>query len=98
MPSFHRIFIIIYITKISYKIRAVEADLHVPVPFLSRTVCTLAEAAPLQEVPVHLLGRRLVGNVLGRITIEQIYQLAGLLTEFHDVLARSEIDLWDFTD
>ena len=34
--------------------RAVEADLHVPVPFLSRTVCTLAEAAPPQEVPVHL--------------------------------------------
>ena len=36
--------------------RAVEADLHVrvPVPFLSRTVCTLAEAPPPQEVPVHL--------------------------------------------
>ena len=36
--------------------RAVEADLHVhvPVPFLSRTVCTLAEAAPPQEVTVHL--------------------------------------------
>ena len=27
--------------------RAVEADLHVSVPFLSRTVCALAEAAPL---------------------------------------------------
>ena len=76
MPSFHRIFIIIYITKISYKIRAVEADLH----------------------PVHLLGRRLAGNVLGRITKEQRYKLAELLTEFHDVLGRSEIDLWDFTD
>ena len=33
---------------------AVEADLHVPVPFLSWTVCTLAEVAPPQEVPVHL--------------------------------------------
>ena len=32
--------------------RAEEADLHVP--FLSRTVCTLAEVAPPQEVPVHL--------------------------------------------
>ena len=26
--------------------RAVETDLHVPVPFLSRTVCALTEAAP----------------------------------------------------
>ena len=34
--------------------RAVEADLHEPVPFQSRTVCTLAEAAPTQEVPAHL--------------------------------------------
>ena len=34
--------------------RAVEADLHEPVPFLSRTVCTLAEAAPPKEVPAHL--------------------------------------------
>ena len=36
--------------------RAVEAalHLHVPVPFLSRAVCTLAEAAPPQEVPVYL--------------------------------------------
>ena len=34
--------------------RAVEADLHEPVPFLSRTVCTLAEAAPPQELPAHL--------------------------------------------
>ena len=33
--------------------RAVEADLHEPVPFLSRTVCTLAEAASPQEVPAH---------------------------------------------
>ena len=33
---------------------AVETDLHVPVPFLSRSVCTLAEVAPPQEVPVHL--------------------------------------------
>ena len=32
--------------------RAVEADLHVR-SFLSRTVCTLAEAAPPQEVPAH---------------------------------------------
>ena len=31
---------------------AVEADLHVPM-FLSWTVCTLAEAAPQQEVPAH---------------------------------------------
>ena len=31
--------------------RAVEAALHEPVPFLSRAVCTLAEAAPPQEVP-----------------------------------------------
>ena len=75
--------------------RVVEADLHVPVPFLSRTVCTLAEAVPSQEVPVHLLGRGLVGNVLGRITKEQRNQLAELLMEFHDVLARSEIDLWE---
>ena len=37
--------------------RAEEAGLRVPVPFLSRTVCTLAEVAevaPPQEVPVHL--------------------------------------------
>ena len=34
--------------------RAVEADLHEPVPFLSRTVCTLAEAAPPPEVTAHL--------------------------------------------
>ena len=34
--------------------RAVEADLHEPVPFLSRAVCALAEAAPPQEVPAHL--------------------------------------------
>ena len=33
--------------------RAVEAELHVR-SFLSRTVCTLAEAAPPQEVPAHL--------------------------------------------
>ena len=34
---------------------AVEAVLHVPVPFLSRTVCSLAEAATLQEVHLQYL-------------------------------------------
>ena len=34
--------------------RAVEGDLQVPVPFLARIVCALDEAAPPQEVPVHL--------------------------------------------
>ena len=34
--------------------RAVEADLHEPVPFLSRTVCTLSQGAPSQEVTAHL--------------------------------------------
>ena len=34
--------------------RAVEVDLHVPAPFLSRTVCALPEAAPAQAVPANL--------------------------------------------
>ena len=50
--------------------RAVEADLHVPVPFLPRIVCTLAEAAPPQEVPVHLQ------DLLERSLEEQRSQLA----------------------
>ena len=43
--------------------RAVEADLHVPVQFLSPTVCTLAEAAPPQEIACS--SPRLVREVLG---------------------------------
>ena len=34
--------------------RAVESDLHYLCRFCSRTVCALAEAAPPQDVPVHL--------------------------------------------
>ena len=71
-----------------------EADLHVPVPFLSRTVCNLAEAAPPQEVPVHL--QDLLERSSEELTEEQRSQLAELLTEFHDVLARSEIDFVGF--
>lgn len=68
--------------------RAVEADLHVPVPFLPRTVCTLAEAAQPQKVPVHLQ------DLLDRSLEEQRSQLAELLTEFQDVFVRSEFDFW----
>ena len=76
---------------------AVEADLHVhvPVPFLSRTVCTLAEAAPPQEVPVYL--QDLLKRSLEELTEEQRPQLAELLTEFQDVFARSEFNFRDFT-
>ena len=63
-------------------------------PFLSRTVCTLAEAAPPQEVPVHL--QDLLEMSSEELTEEQRSQLAGLLTEFQDVFARSEFDLGDF--
>ena len=73
---------------------AVEADLHVPVPFLSRTVCTLAEAAPPQEVPVHL--QDLLERSSEELTEEQRPQLAELLTEFQDVYVRSEFDFGDF--
>ena len=63
--------------------RAVEADLHlhVRVPFLSRTVCTLAEAAPPQEVTVHL--QDLLERYSEELTEEQRPQL-----EFQDVYAR----------
>ena len=76
---------------------AVEADLHVHVrvPFLSQTVCTLAEAAPPQEVPVHL--QDLLERSSEELTEEQRPQLAELLTEFHDVFACSEFDFGDFT-
>ena len=76
--------------------RAVEADLHVrvPVPFLSRTVCTLAEAAPPQEVPVHL--QDLLERSSEELFEEKRPQLAELLTEFQDVFARSEFDFGDF--
>ena len=69
--------------------RAVVADLHVhvPVQFLSRTVCTLAEAAPPQEVPVHL--QDLLERSSEELTEEKRPQLAELLTEFQDVYARS---------
>ena len=77
--------------------RAVEADLHVHVrvPFLSRTVCTLAEAAPPLEVTVHL--QDLLDRYSEELTEEQRPQLARLLTEFQDVFARSELDFGDFT-
>ena len=58
--------------------RAVEADLHEPVPFLSRTICTLAQAALSQEVPAHLQ------DLLEKLTEGQRSQLAELLTEFHN--------------
>ena len=76
---------------------AVEADLHVHVrvPFLSQTVCTLAEAAPPQEVPVHL--QDLLERSSEELTEEQRPQLAELLMEFQDVYARSEFDFGDFT-
>ena len=76
---------------------AVEDDLHVHVPvwFLSRTVCTLAEAAPPQEVPVHL--QDLLERSSEELTEEQRPQLAELLTEFQDVYGRSEFDFGDFT-
>ena len=75
--------------------RAVEADLHEPVPFLSRTVCTLAKAAPPQEVPAHL--QDLLERSSEELTEEQRSQLAELLTEFQDVFARSEFNFGDFT-
>ena len=67
--------------------RAVVADLHVyvPVQFLSRTVCTLAEAAPPQEVPVHL--QDLLERSSEELFEEKRPQLAELLTEFQDVYA-----------
>ena len=71
--------------------RAVEADLHEPVPFLSRTVCDLAKVAQTHEVPAHLQ------DLLERSSEEQRSQLAELLTEFQDVFARSEFDYGDFT-
>ena len=75
--------------------RELEADLHVPVPFLSRTVCTLAEAAPPQDVPVHL--QDLLERSSEELTEEQRPQLAELLTKFQDEIARSEFDFGDFT-
>ena len=75
--------------------RAVEAALHEPVPFLSRAVRTLAEAAPPQEVPAHL--QDLLERSSEELTGEQRSQLAELLTEFQDVFARSEFDFGDFT-
>ena len=74
---------------------AVKVDLHVPVPFLSRTVCTLAEAAPPQEVSVHL--QDLLERSSEELTEEQRSQLAEMLTEFQDVLARIEFNFRDFT-
>ena len=75
--------------------RAMKADLHVPVPFLSWTVCTQAEAAPPQEVSVHL--QDLLEKSSKELTEEQRSQLAELLTEFQDVLARIEFNFGDFT-
>ena len=75
--------------------RAGEADLHEPVPFLSRTVCTLAQAAPSQEVPAHL--QDLLEKSSEELTEGQRSQLAELLTEFQDMFARSEFDFGDFT-
>ena len=67
-----------------------EADLHVPVPFLSRTVCTLAEVAPPQKVSAH--HQDLLERSSEELNEEQRSQLAELLTEFQDVFARSEFD------
>ena len=50
--------------------RAVEAYLHVPVPLLPLIVCTLAEAAPPQEVLSDLQ------DLLERSSEEQRSQLA----------------------
>ena len=75
--------------------RAVEADLHVPVPFLPRIVCTLAEAAPPQEVLSHL--QDLLERSSEEPTEGQRSQLAELLTEFQDMFARSEFDFGDIT-
>ena len=72
-----------------------KADQHVPVPFLSWTVCTQAEAAPPQEVSVHL--QDLLERSSKELTEEQRSQLAELLTEFQDVLARIEFNFGDFT-
>ena len=75
--------------------RAMEDDFHVRVPFLSRNVCTLAEAAPPQEVPVHL--EDLLQRSSEELTEEQRPQRAELLTEFQNVFARNEFDFGDFT-
>ena len=71
-----------------------EADLHVPGPFLSRTVCTLAEAAPPLEVPVHL--QDLLERTSEELTEEQRPQLAEMLTESQNVFASSEFDFGVF--
>ena len=75
--------------------RAGEADLHEPVPFLSRTVCTLAQTAPSQEVTAHL--QVLLEKSSEELTEGQRSQLAELLTEFQDVFAHSEFYFGDFT-
>ena len=75
--------------------RAVEADLHEPVPFLSWTVCTLTEAAPPQEVPAHL--QDLLERSSEELAEVQTSQLAELVTEFQNVFSRSDFDFGDFT-
>ena len=60
--------------------RVVETDLHVSVPFLSRTICALAEAAPPQEKPVHL--QYLLERSSEELTKKQRSQVAELLAEF----------------
>ena len=56
--------------------RAVETKLHVSLPFLSRTVSTMAEAAQFQEWPVHL--QDLLERSSEDLSEEQRSQLAEL--------------------
>lgn len=77
---------------------AVEAGLHVPVPYLFREVCSLADRPGgelgTREVPEHL--RDLLEHSSGELSLNERARLADLLTEFQDVLARSEFDFGNF--
>jgi hypothetical protein len=78
---------------------AVEAGLHVPVPYQDRKVCSRGEEhrgnLGTREVPAHL--QDLLERSSRELSREQRGQLADLLTEFQYVFARSEFDFGDFT-
>ena len=59
-----------------------------------RTICTIAQAAPSQEVTTHL--QDLLARSSEELTEGQRSQLTKLLTEFQDVFARSEFNFGDF--
>ena len=70
--------------------RAVEADLHEPVPLLYPS-----SGGPIPKVTAHL--QDFLERSSEELNEGQRSQLAELLTEFQDVFARSEFDFGDFT-